>query len=133
MASLAAVMMSSFETPGRPYRMFSAMVVANRTGSCSTIPIKERNHWMFRPLMSWPSNVTWSERKFTRISERCSPKILQHVKVMILYHSFFRVIESLNELNRGALPSTTGTHKCCCLSWLNLQIKLIEDLWEEGE
>lgn len=57
-ASFVACIMSSMVTPGRPKRMFSAMVVAKSTGSCSTMPISDRSHWMFRVEMSWPSKVT---------------------------------------------------------------------------
>lgn len=58
-------MMSSIVTPGRPNRRFSAMVVANSTGSCSTIPMSDLSHWMFKERMSWPSKVTWEWELYT--------------------------------------------------------------------
>mmetsp|Transcript_20486 Transcript_20486/g.58244 ORF Transcript_20486/g.58244 Transcript_20486/m.58244 type:complete len:165 (-) Transcript_20486:1418-1912(-) len=58
LASLAASSISSCVADGRPYRMFWAMVVANRVGSCPTYPIMLLKCLTLMSLMSVPSRVT---------------------------------------------------------------------------
>ena len=62
-AAFAAASISSLLTSRElsPYAMFSAMLQPNNTGSCDTIPICERNHWMFRVRTLLPSTA-WKER-----------------------------------------------------------------------
>lgn len=58
LADFAAVTISSFVTSLKlaPYRILSAIVASNNTGSWDTNPICLRSHWRFKFLMSILSN-----------------------------------------------------------------------------
>ena len=58
---LAACIISSSVTPGRPRIMFSFMVMPNRIGSWDTTPMLFLNQWMLSWRTSSLSRVIWSE------------------------------------------------------------------------
>ena len=69
-AIFVALSMSSCVTPSLPYLMFSAIVVAKRTGSWLTTPICSRNHFKFRERTSWPSTETLKDRRVNTSSKQ---------------------------------------------------------------
>jgi hypothetical protein len=55
-------MISFCVAPSLPKAIFSAMVVAKRTGSWFTTPIKRRKWRTLNDLMSWPSSNTYDQK-----------------------------------------------------------------------
>lgn len=78
-AILHAAIISSSETSSFPKRMFSAIVVANKTGSWLTIPICVLSHFRFRDLILLLSKQTYTSCQW-RTDDASNGFINDHVK-----------------------------------------------------
>ena len=107
-------------TPSFPYRIFSAIVVAKRTGSWFTTPMCSRNHFNFRLRMSWPSTVTFAK---TKAREKCYFCTLNELLFVSLSRSQFQRFASKSAANHIGHYSVPLQHNSI-LAWDLHQRKL---------